>query len=137
MNDDNQRLKLYTLHTTASYKIASEVAIAIASRFGHMALLSETPNGAIVIVPRIVWGAGRWTAVVLTLAAAPFVFARVDLTELQSFGLGWIAAAFVLLSNRETQAVAQSFRTKITGTGHDQEEPPSEDQEDKDQSADR
>lgn len=58
-----EKLKLYTLHTAAPFSAVREITIRIATRTGCKAMLNETPDGAIVIVPRRVWGAGRWLAV--------------------------------------------------------------------------
>lgn len=99
MNDEP---KLYALHTTAPFDAVREITIRIAARTGHKAVLNETPDGAIVIVPRRVWGAGRWLAVTATLAAAPFAFHYLlpTASALQGFGLGWIAAVIVVLGRR-------------------------------------
>jgi len=90
-------MKRYMLDTEAPFEIVRTVAIDIAMKHGHVAELSEAP----VVVARPIWTPWRWRAVVLTLAAAPFALRYVELTSLQGFGLGWIAAAIVLLAGRK------------------------------------
>lgn len=90
-------MKKYTLETSAPFEIVRQVAIGIAMQHGHVAELSEAPPE---LPKRRVWTPGRWWAVVLTLAIAPFVFDRIHVSSLQGFGIGWIVAAIVLLSRR-------------------------------------
>jgi hypothetical protein len=48
-----------------------------------------------------VWTATRWGFVLLALTASPFVFRYLPhATALQGYGIGWIAAAVVLLAGR-------------------------------------
>jgi hypothetical protein len=102
MND--QELKLYTLHTNAPLDDVRRYAVGLALRTGHRAQLSETPDGAIVVIPHRVWGAARWWAVVAVLSGAPFALRYVmpEAIALQGFGLGWMSAAIVLLTGRKT-----------------------------------
>lgn len=95
--EDQQPARLYTVITAAPYEIVSQMASVIAVQ-GHLAVVTEEPDGAVVIVPRRFWGPARWWAVFVALTGAPFLFHWLpDLTALQGFGIGWMVAAIVLL----------------------------------------
>jgi hypothetical protein len=100
----SDQTKLYALYTTAPYHVARAIAIRIAMDEGHPAELNETPDEAVVAVPprRPHWSPWRWWSVILVLVLSPFAFRLLPpLTALQGFGMGWIAAAIVLLARRE------------------------------------
>ncbi len=103
-DDEQDKTKLYTLHTRATYQQVSDAMVELTMKTKQVVFLEEQPNGFAVIAPRPVWTPGRWLAAIAVLAASPFVFRfasmAVTLTPLQGFGIGWIAAALVLLLNR-------------------------------------
>lgn len=100
MTTDDQQ-KLYALHTTAPYRVVSDIAVHVAMKHGHVATLTETPDGSIITLPlRRHWGAARWWGVFVTLISAPTLFHFVPLTALQGFALGWIAGVLILLVGR-------------------------------------
>jgi hypothetical protein len=103
--NDDDKMKLYTLYSTAPYNIVRDVAVLVASRFGHVTELSETPDGAIVVVPRRIWGAVRWRAVFVALTGSPLFFHYVwpTASNLQGFGLGWILAGVIFLARRNNR----------------------------------
>lgn len=99
---DDASVRLYVLKTQAPYRIAREAALAIAQRFGYTALLSEVPDNVLIIARRPIWGPVRWWAVFIVLAGSPWFFGRVwhSATNLQGFGVGFIAATIILLVQR-------------------------------------
>lgn len=90
-------MKKYTLDTSAPFEIVRGVAIDIAMKHGHVAELSEAQPAP---PPRHVWTRRRWLAVIVTLAAAPFVLRYINASGLQGFFLGWSAAVIVTLARR-------------------------------------
>lgn len=100
------KMKLYTVHTTATYEQMTECGVLLTEKTKRMAVINEMPTGFVVVAPpRLVWTQGRWIAAIGVLAAAPFVFrflqiSGVDLSPLQGFGIGWITAGIVLLLGR-------------------------------------
>lgn len=100
------RTKLYALYTSAPFEIARDTTIAIAKQHGHVAELTELPDGVRMIAPRRPLGAARWAATFLILAAAPFALhyltrnSNRPAAAIQGFGLGWICAALILSARR-------------------------------------
>jgi hypothetical protein len=100
MNDDQKPMNLYILHTTAPYESVGQLATFIAHA-GYIAMIAEAPPDTLVIVQPRIWGPARWWAVFVALSGAPFLFhVWPAATGLQGFGIGWIAAAIILLSRR-------------------------------------
>lgn len=101
-------MKLYTVHTTATSEQMTECGVLLTEKTKRIAIINEMPTGFVVIAPpRQVWTQGRWFAAVGVLAAAPIAFRLTEdfvakLTPLQGFGIGWIAAAIVLLLGRRS-----------------------------------
>lgn len=98
--DDARPMQFYTIHTTAPYEVVSHLSTYIALA-GHVAVVSEAPADAIVVMPSRHWGPLRWWCVIVALSGAPFLFHWLpELTPLHGFGIGWIVAAIVLLARR-------------------------------------
>lgn len=101
-------MKLYTVHTTATSEQMTECGVLLTEKTKRIAIINEMPTGFVVVAPpRLVWTQGRWIAAIAVLAAAPFAFrflqiGGIDMSPLQGFGIGWIAAAIVLLLGRRS-----------------------------------
>lgn len=99
-------MKLYILHTAATHEQVAECGAWLATKTGQLAVFDEMPSGYVVAAPRdTVWTQRRWFAAIGVLSAAPIIFRFAadfypELSPLQGFGVGWIAAVFVLLLGR-------------------------------------
>ncbi len=107
--------KLYALYTSAPYEIARDTAIIIARQHGHVAELTELPDGVRMIAPLRPLGRARWLFTFVTLAAAPLALhyltrnSNRPAAAIQGFGLGWICAALILAARRIGYRIS-SFR---------------------------
>jgi hypothetical protein len=107
--------KLYMVRTAAPYEVVHNAIADVALKNGYVVELAETPEGAMISVPRRAWTPVRWMTAIGVLAASPFVFRRLldsELTALQGFGIGWIVAAIVLLAGRRERIILLADRTE-------------------------